>query len=274
MGKSQNARNALLLLIIIIGLAYYFFNRPAAGPVQTPADSQGNDMVSNPHAGGDGMDHSAPAVELNAGDPAITLGENWVGTDWLNAKIAYYMSLQEGEDSPHVADSDSALKQALFEGISNLVFNDVIREFGIEASPDEIAAKETTFYSSFSTPEEAQQLLDSMGMSMDRVRQMWKDDLEETAFVGTIAAMNSLDPASEDAKNAANEWFLQRIAGSELVFANESQKALFDSIVQERLTAAASPHGGMMGEPDPNAEPEPGSGQGSVEPAEPATSGI
>lgn len=273
MGKSQNARNALLLLIIIIGLAYYFFNRPAAGPVQTPTDSQGTDLVANPHAGGDGMNHTEPDVELNAGDPAITLGDYWVGSDWLNSKIAQYTSAQEGQDSPHGADSDAALKQALFEGVYNLVFNDVVKEFGIEASQEELAAQETNFYSKFQTAEEAQQFLDSMSMTLDRVRKMWKDELERTAFDATIAAMNSLDPTSDQAKKAADDWLLQRIAGSELVFADESQKALFDSIMQERLAAAASPHGGMEGEPDPNLEPEPESGQGSVQSPEPATSG-
>jgi hypothetical protein len=277
MGKSQNARNALLLLIIIIGLGYYFYNRPHTGPVATATDQQGAqdqdpNMVSNPHGGNGGP--SIPDVELNAGNPAITLGDTWVGSDWLNTKVAQYTAAQEGQDSPHGADPDAALRQALFEGVSNLVFDNVVKEFGIQASEDELAAKEATFYGTFNTREEAQDLLDSMGMTMDKVRKMWTDELEQSAFIATIAAMNSLDPASDEAKKAADDWFLQRIAGANLVFADESQKAMFDSILQQRLTAAAPPHGGMEGEPDPNnAEPEPDSGQGSVRSPEPVTSG-
>jgi hypothetical protein len=230
MNKPKVVRDVIIIVVIIAIAGFLYLNR-SKGPVQ-PDDETGNGDPSQIDHGEMGMMHGGSLPEMTEGEPVITLGDSYVGSDWFDANVGMYEIRLTGQG------------------------------FEEEPAAGEIEERETWFYGQFETENAAQELLDEMDITIGQLRKMWMEELIETALISKIAVLNELDPESEEAQTTYDGWIWERMMDSDFIFADPEHEEYFSEIVTQYLEtpvdgeAIEDPHGAHDFEENHGAQPE------------------
>jgi len=233
----------ILIIIIVVVLAVVVIGLGKKGPVerameQTQASAQGQG-----HSHGDGMQapqgmespHGGGMVmhELSDGEPIVSLGEYTIGWDWFeqHASIEYAELLAAEMDEESAAEEATMI--TLQSGLEQIVIAKAADDYSLQPDEAALAAREEQFYESFGGREEAEEYIAGMGMTIDRVRTMWREEFLMNALLEKVAELNGLDPASSEAAEALFDWVDGTIRSTEWTFGDPDLERLYSYYYME-----------------------------------------
>ena len=256
MNKMKVARDLIIIaIIIIIALfaARYWANKKASdGPV---ADNATQEMPMN-HPGS--STHMGASPDLSAGDVAITLGDFTVGRDWLTARAESIYSLAISEKPDYTEEQSQ--KEALAEGVHELVLLNGMKENGVEITDADLEQKKADFIEHSGGEDKAAELMEPMGVTWEAMEKLWKKELTDERLMNAIATAQGWEADSDFAKAAYEEWAWKALVTCQPVFAEPADKVKYDEQLQATIEARQSKseggghsdmmggHGGMTGE--------------------------
>jgi len=250
MNKTKVARDLIIIAIIIIAALFaarLMVNKNASdGTVaDNPQDTQ--EMPAN-HPGS--STHMGASPDLSAGDVAITLGDFTVGRDWLTAKTEsmYAMAKSEKPD----ATKEQSEKEALAEGVRELVLLNGLKENGVEITDTDLAQRKTQWIEERGGEDAANELMSSVGKTWEDMEKLWRKELTDERLMNAIAAEQGWEAGSDFAKAAYDEWVWKAVLTCQPVFADPADKTKYEEQLQATIEARQSKsegggHGGMMG---------------------------
>jgi hypothetical protein len=215
----------VILLAVVVYAGIQLFGSKNPGPVEQVAGG----TMENPHAQDPEASppHMPEPPELTAGAPVVTWGDFSVGRDWYDDRVAIETDTMDSQGVDPATASPTPAQIALISGLIEIIFNSSAQEYGIEPDPEEIAAKEATFYGSFETEEEANSMLEEMGISLERLRGMWADDL-----VAKDTEMNGLEPDTPEGDDAFQTWLEDKVMNTPWVFSDPEMQSIYDSYIE------------------------------------------
>lgn len=235
MNKAKVVRDIVLVVAIII-VAVFIFKNKSTGPAEPNGEIGGGNLHETEHIMPE-MVHSGQTPARTEGNPVLTLGDSWVGLEWLDVTSGNnrLKLLADGFDDETA--SQVAVNQALLEGAFELVFEQAVENFDITVDPGDLEEREALFLEAFESEEEALSLLDEMGKTLDQLRNLWMEELTEKALIARIAEINSLDPDSDEAQTAYDDWIWQKILDTDFIFADPEQVDGFKVFARETYDA-------------------------------------
>lgn len=220
----------VIILIVVVYAGIQLLGSKSPGPVErarSMADT-GQDM----HTHDAPMGHVTEQFELSDGEPIVVFGEYSVGRDWYDENVAIEIETQVSQNIERSVASQSATELTLISGLVDIIFDFSVAELGIEPHPDEMALRENAFYDSFESTDEANAVLEEMGITMDRLREMWTDELVPEALVTEVATRNNVEPGTVEADEFFQSWLEDNIISSEWVFNDPDIEMLYNSYVE------------------------------------------
>jgi len=224
-----------LIAIVVLALAVAFFGSRRSGPVERTQSEL--DTEQSPHAQGTPVAHGERRAELSDGEPVVRLDGHVMGRDWFEQEFASAKEqlLAEGMDDSEA--SELAATRVMENGLSRLTIEQAFDEFDIQPDPEDLAAMEEHFRSSFESEEEIQDFLRQMGMTMERVRAMWEEDSRIIGLRSIAAGMREIPPDSPEANRALSDWIRDRMLSTQWEFVDPDLEALFRDLKEKALTA-------------------------------------
>jgi len=233
MNKVKITRDLIIIAIVIVVAVFIsrsMANKTASeqtGPVNSnavPAKHPGN----SPHAGA--------IPDLTAGDAAITMGDYTVGSEWLEAQTESLFMKLAASDPDY--DMNKARRDIIAEGVYNLVTLNGLKNNGLEITGDDLAARKAQFEEENGGSDAAQELLDSMGITWDRMEKLWIAELTEIRLMDWAALEQGLEAGSDFAKAAYDEWLFDSMVSASPEFTNSEDQLMFEEHVEMILGLA------------------------------------
>ena len=231
--NSKKLFRDILILVVVLTVVVIFISRNKS--IQGPVESVLNNNIESGHEFSTedvGAMHGKPMVTMTDGEPVIYLGSDYVGEDWIQSKINEHLSGAPRQGHDMEALRQSALQQPLLNAAGVLIENAARLEWNLSVTDTDIAEREAEFLSQFNTEEEGMELMNEMGVSMERMHNMWREEIEQTLLIDHIAEMESLEPGSSEAVVAYETWLLNKIKTTDFTFTDPEREILFIKLIE------------------------------------------
>ncbi len=232
--NTQKILRDVIIVVIVIAAALVVLKTtgPSAGPVESAHGEGGAHGMAGQGGMGDApqMDHG-PSLQLSDGEAIVTYGEHIIGRDWYDNMVARtqveYMSAGQDEETALV----TAMEMSLMDGLIDIVLTSTAEEYDLAVDDAFLDQMEQGFFASFESAEEANQVLNEMGVTMDRLHLMWTEDELKNRIYSKVAELNELDSESPEAEQAFRDFLEEKLVMTEWVIADPEIEAVYLSYI-------------------------------------------
>jgi len=231
---SKITTREVVIIAVLILTGIWFMGSRADGPVekvaaeiglhsdQAPADEH-NHTHDSPHG-----DMSGQVLEPSDGTPFISLGNYVIGDQWfiqaLEIRVREYQMNGSGEEMARELATEDVLLIALQELIILKYIDD------LEAVPDQDVMDSRRERFTMETDDGAHlvEVLALEGMTMEQLESRWEIEAVMVDLENKIFEIEGIDPESPDAGMLFHEWLTEMINASDLEFADQALRALYE----------------------------------------------
>jgi hypothetical protein len=231
--KRKIIRDSLVVVILIV-VGYFLVRSHQPGPVEKGAATSphGADMQSMP------ANHGNMPPELSEGEPVATLAAGTIGKTWFDDRVQRTLEMLSSQDQFKGQMDDAtamsvAQQEAIVEGAVELIETQAIIDMGIQPDMEVVGKQQKDFDSS----PDAKSMMESMGLTREKLEALWKDESQHTVLRDKIAQLAGAEPASEAADNAYIAWAEKKLLEIEITFTDP----LYQNLFKEYLSMMQNP---------------------------------
>jgi len=218
----------IIIIVIFVVVAVFVLKSTRSGDAG-PVESAHGDMAGHSMDGGMVNPHAShgPFLQLSDGDTIVSFGEHSIGSDWYDSTVMRYQAefLSQGQSEDEALAGSMEL--ALVDGLVELIFKMTSDEYGLEVDDAFLDAEEERFYTERNSREEARQILDEMGFTIDQVRAMWAETELQDRIFRKVAEINGVDPDSPDADVVFNSYLEEKLVMTDWVITDPEIEAVY-----------------------------------------------
>jgi hypothetical protein len=221
--KRKLARDIAIVLVVAAAVFLLLRSRQPGPVEQLSAQSPHGDTTQMP------ADHGQMPPDINAGDPVASIGGRTLGRDWVDdtaARFSDYLVGQEQMDAESA--SNLAQEEALIEGLVKLIEAQTYEEWNIQPDAEVMAQQEQSFASS----PDAQQIMEQMGLTKERLEALWRSENQGKQLRQRIAEMDGAEPDSPEADAAYVRWLNEKLAQAQIEFIDPAMQPLYQDYLQ------------------------------------------